>query len=67
VCWIGPHTRQRRADSDREAEATLAHERLQFARDIQHERAEHERLRVNLETAGSNLGDVEDLVDQVRK
>ena len=62
---VGAHARQRRADRDREAQSALADQRLELARDVEHERPEHDRLGMNLETAGGDLRDVEHLIDEM--
>ena len=62
---IGSHARQRRADGDRQAETAFVDERFELARDVQHERTQHERLRMHLESAGGDLRDVEHLIDEM--
>ena len=47
------------------ASPLLADERFQLARHVEHERAQHDRLGVHLQSARGDLGDIEHLIDEM--
>jgi hypothetical protein len=48
-------------------ESLLAHQGFDLARHIENERAQVDRLSVNLESASRHLGEIQDLIDQMTK
>jgi hypothetical protein len=65
VSRIGSDARKCHSDGDRQIQTAFVDERLELTRHIEHERTEHDGLRMNLQSTGGNLRDVQHLVDEV--
>ena len=64
MCRICTHPRQRRPNSQREAEPFFSNQRLYFTRDVEHERSELERLSVNFQAPSSHFRQIQHLVNE---
>ena len=62
---IGSHARKRRPTAIDRSQTAFVDERLELTRHIEHERTQHDGLRMNLQSTGGNLRDVQHLVDEV--
>src|SRR5438094_7837782 len=65
VSRMRAHAWQRGADGDGQIQSALIDQRLQLTHDVEHERPQYDGFSVNFESSRRDLGDVEDLIDEM--